>query len=238
MARFYWLRPDETSRHTGDVNATHKWALPGVDCPTCHVKWSNGSDAYPSVDLTSVTGWKQYKEFQPGLFDEFVRLREVVRHLLPAGVPIWPGTEIGPLVGTASGTFGSFFFQNPWTLLARPEVLEQLRADGVQGLKGCRTELRFRQKNPPELVELEIHPHGKLHSDCLPPDRKPPCPTCGREGLRRPEEPLLDAASFLTHTDLFRLENFSTMIVASERFAEAVQRNKLGEIVFHELPLR
>jgi uncharacterized double-CXXCG motif protein len=234
----YWLREEELSRHTGNVNATHKWALPGVDCPTCRVKWGGGSDAYPSVDLSILPNHREYEEARPEPFAEFVRLRELVRPLLPAGVPLWPGTEIGPLVGTASGTFGPFFLQNPWTLLALRETLERLQPEGLRGLKGCRTELRFRKKNPPELLELELHPFGQLHPDCLPPDLPPPCVTCDRQGFTRPDEPILLASSLPTHHDLFRLAGFPTMILATERFAEAVRRLELGGVVLREIEAR
>lgn len=236
MTKFYWLRPDEALN--GDVIAAHKWGLPGVHCPTCGATWSDGSDAYPSVDLSALPELKEFEVPRPAPFAEFARLREIVRPLMPPGVPLGPGTEIGPLVGTASGTFTPLFMQNPWTLLARREALERLQAEGLRGLKGCRTELRFRKKTPPELLELEIHPHGRLHDDCLPHDRKPPCETCGRQGFTRPEELLLDAASLPTHTDLFRLANWTTMIMATERFAETTRRLGLSGVIFKELPLR
>ncbi len=90
------------------------------------------------------------------------------QHLVPAGLPIDAGTRLGPLVGSAWGTFGAFFFQNPWTLLARREAMEALQQAGVQGLSGRKPELRFRQKkNPPALVELQLEPHGLLHPDSL-----------------------------------------------------------------------
>ena len=65
----------------------------------------------------------------------------------------------------------------------RREPLERLQAEGLRGLKGCRTELRFRKKNPPELLEMELLPRGNLHPDCLPGDRPAPCPKCEPEGL-------------------------------------------------------
>jgi uncharacterized double-CXXCG motif protein len=123
-------------------------------------------------------------------------------------------------------------------LLVRREVLEQLQAEGVRGLMGCRTELRFRQKNPPELLELELWPRGRLHESCLPP-RPPPCNRCGRDGFRRPEQPILDAKSLPENVDLFRLDNFETLIVGSERFVAAVHRLQVTEgLVFSELPVR
>ncbi|HEX8702504.1 MAG TPA: double-CXXCG motif protein [Myxococcaceae bacterium] len=236
--RFYWVGADAASQQKGEVDAAHKWGLPGVQCTACGARWANTTIAYPSVDLTSFPKVKEFEEPRSAPFAEFARLREIVRPLMPLGLLLEPGTELGPLAGTASGTFSSFFMQNPWTLLARREALEQLQSEGLLGLKGCRTELRFRKKNPPELLELEIHPQGLLHPDCLPPDRKPPCETCGRQGLTRPEESLLDAASLPTHTDLFRLADWTTMIIANERFAEAVQRLDLSGVAFKELPLR
>jgi len=39
--KFFQVRRDETSRHTGDINAAHKWGLPGIHCPTCDTTWSS-----------------------------------------------------------------------------------------------------------------------------------------------------------------------------------------------------
>jgi hypothetical protein len=118
------------------------------------------------------------------------------------------------------------------------DALARLQAEGLRGLKGCRTQLRFRKKNPPELLELEIHPHGRLHPDCTPRDRPPPCPTCGRDAFSLPEELLLEAASLPADIDLFRLANFLTVLICTERFVQAVRRLELDEIVFRDVPLR
>jgi uncharacterized double-CXXCG motif protein len=172
-------------------------------------------------------------------YAEFERLREQVRPLVPPGVPLWPGTEFGPLVGTARGEFGPFYMYAPWLMLMRREALERMQAEGVQELKGCRTKVGFRKKDPPELLELELLPRGHVHPDCLPVDRPAPCTKCGRMGWRRPDELILRADSLPRELDVFRLEDFLTAIIASERFVEAARR--LGfeqDIAFRELPLR
>jgi uncharacterized double-CXXCG motif protein len=172
-------------------------------------------------------------------YAEFERLREQIRPLVPPGVHLWPGTQFGPMTGAAQGEFGSFVLYNPWELLMRREALERMQAEGMKGLKGCRAELRFRQKNPPELLELELMPRGSLHRDCLPPDLPPPCSRCERQGFTLPEEPILDAASLPQELDVFRLAGFSTLIIGTERFVEAARR--LGyerDLGFRELPLR
>lgn len=239
MARFYDLDEDKASRQTGNINATHRWGLPGLrQCPGCGVTWAGTGLHYPCVDLSSLPEREEFVKARPEPFDEFSRLRELVRPLAPTGALLSPGTEFGPLVGSALGTFGPFFFQNPWTLLVQPAVLERLESEGVRGLKGCRTELRFRQKKSPELLELQIEPRGLLHPDCIPPEARIACVRCGRQGFSLPEEPILDAASLPEDLDLFRLANFATVIVATERFKAAVERLELGELVFTELPVR
>jgi uncharacterized double-CXXCG motif protein len=236
--RFYRLREDKAAAYQGDVSAASKWGLPGVKCPACGTTWASAATAYPCVDLSQHPHRAEFVVPRPEPLEEFERLRELIMPLVPAGVPIPAGTRFGPLVGSAWGSFGAFFFQNPWTLMARREAMESLQQTGVQGLNGCKPELRFRQKkNPPELVELQLEPYGLLHADCLPP-HPPPCSRCDFTSFQLPEHLLLDKASLPTHTDVFRLGNFATVLVGSERFKEAVQRLGLDGILFLELSLR
>jgi hypothetical protein len=65
-----------------------------------------------------------------------------------------------------------------------------------------------------------------------------PCATCGRLGLRRPDEPILDAASLPKSLDLFRVGNFATMVIGTERFVEAVLRLELDGLTLRELPIQ
>ena len=236
--KFYELEPVQEPRFTGQYQAEHKWGLPGIHCPRCDATWSDISFAYPCTDLS---GLERQGDFSARLeqdYAEFERLCTRVRPLVPPGFPLWPGTEFGPLVGSASGNFGQLFMQYAWTLLIRREALEQLQAEGLRGLQGCRTELRFRQKSAPELMELQLEPQGRLHPDCLPPDREPSCAKCGREDLTLPDHRILDAASLPSHLDLFRLTDFGTVIVASERFVDAVRRHGFEEVSIRELPVR
>lgn len=181
---------------------------------------------------------REFEKARPEPFPEFARLRELVRPLAPPDAALPPGTRFGPLVGPASGKFGPAAWQGSSLLLLRRDALERLQAEGVRGLLGCRTELRFRQKDPPELLELQIEPHGRLHPDCIPPEVPPPCATCGWVYFRLPDEPLLDAASLPPELDLFRVGNYATVIVGTEQFMEAVRRLELDGITFHELPTR
>ena len=193
------------------------------------------------MDLSSLPEEEQKKLSDPWPvpYEEFVRLRELVRPLAPPGAVLKTGTEFGPLTGTATGYFGQLFMQNSWSLYVRREALEKLRGAGVRGLHGCPMNVRFRQKNHPELLDLEFELRGRFHPDCLPPNRKPPCSTCGREeGYRLPEPPILAAASLPEDPDVFRLADWSGLIIASERMVDAVKQLELDGVVFQELESR
>ncbi|WP_224244128.1 SitI6 family double-CXXCG motif immunity protein [Hyalangium gracile] len=238
--RFYWLRNVPRPRYPGGYTDGRTWFLPGVHCPLCGATGGTTANAYPSVDLSLLPAQEQGKYLARLEEDyaEFERLREQVRPLVPAGAHLWPGTGFGPMNGSAQGEFGPLVLVNPWELLMKPEPLQRLQAEGLRGLKGCRTALRFRKKNPPELLELELLPGGDLHPDCLS-ERPTPCPKCERIGLKRPEEPILDAATLPGELDVFRLAAFKTMLIGTERFVETVRR--LGyeqDIAFRELPVR
>ncbi|WP_309892546.1 double-CXXCG motif protein [Archangium sp.] len=240
MTKFYWLQDPKEWQCTGDLSRVrHKWGgLPGLHCPECGATWAGSMTGYPSADLSSLPERKELEVPRPEPFDEFVRLRERVRPFVPSGAQLLPGAEFGPLVGTASGTFSSLFFYFVQTPVIQREALERLQAEGIRGLRGFPTELRFRQKKHPELLELELLPQGRLHVDCLPPDRPPPCEKCGRKGIKRPDDLILDAGSLPRELDLFRLADFESTFICTERFVDAVRRLELDGVDFREVPVR
>ncbi|MGZ3458653.1 MAG: SitI6 family double-CXXCG motif immunity protein [Archangium sp.] len=236
--RYFIVEEDKSSGYTGIVDGSHKWGLPGVDtCPACKSTWGDNSRTYPSVDLTPVASLADFEDPWAKPIEEYERMCELVRPFLPPGALLEPGTSLGPLVGRAQGRFGLLAAPLPWWLLVQREALEKLQAKGLRGLKGCPTQLRFRQRNHPELLELELLPAGRLHPDCLPPNRPPHCPRCGRFDLTLPKVRLLDASTLPSHLDVFRLEDFSTVIVCTERFANACKRLGLDGVTFHPVPV-
>jgi uncharacterized double-CXXCG motif protein len=192
------------------------------------------------VDLSHLPEEEQKKLSDPWPVprEEFNRLRDLVRPLVPPGAELETGTAFGPLTGTASGRFGQLFMQNPWSLYLRREALEKLQAAGVRGLQGCPMNVRFRQKNHPEFLDMQFELRGRFHPDCLP-ELDPPCPTCGEgKGFSLPQPPILATASLPEDLDVFRLTDWSTLIIASERLVDAVRRLELDGVVFHELETR
>lgn len=73
----------------------------------------------------------------------------------------------------------------------------------------------------------------------LPPPEPARCMSDVRPALAQPSgNPILDAASLPVDRYLFRLANFMMVIVATERFAEAVRRLGFDEVQFRKLPSR
>lgn len=233
---YFTIEEDRASGFTGYVDGSYKWRLPNITCPLCDSTWGGGY-MYPSVDLTPVLALADFETPRPEPIEEYERLCELVRPLMPPGAVLGPGTELGPFVGKGQGRFGAFVTPVPWMVMVQREPLEKLQAEGLRGLKGCRPVLRFRQRSAPELLELEILPAGDLHPDCLPP-RPPPCARCGRDAVSLPDERLLDTTTVPEHLDLFRLEQHPGALVCTERFVDACRRLGLDGIAFQPLPTR
>jgi uncharacterized double-CXXCG motif protein len=232
---YFVIEEDRDAGYTCSVNAPHKWKLPGVrNCPGCGSSWGSKL-AYPSVDLTPVATLANFENAWTEPIEEYERLRELVRPLLPPGAVLKPGTGFGPAIGTGKGRFGSFSMSWLGDVRVRREALEKLQAQGVRGLKGCRMQVRFRQHNAPELLELEQLPVCRLHPDCLPPGHKPPCSRCGRPRVDKPKDLVLDARTLPADLDLFRSTDYAIEL-CTERFVEACRLLGLDGLVF--VPVR
>jgi uncharacterized double-CXXCG motif protein len=193
------------------------------------------------VDLSSLPEHelKKLSDPWPVPREEMARLIELVRPFAPSWALLKPGTLFGPITGKGAGRFGQLFMQNPWTLLLRREALERLLAAGVRDLQACSIDVRFRGKNPPELLELQLQSHGRFHPECLSPNRKPSCPACGyNPNNKLPKPIILDAASLPEDLDVFRMADASTVILVTERFVDTAKRLELDGVTFQELEAR
>lgn len=240
--KFYEANEDTSLGYTGHLDdAIHKWSLPGaLPCPTCGVGGGLGGLQYPCVDLSSLPAHELKKLTKPWPVsaEELSRLTELVRPFIPPWAILKPCARFGPITGKGASHFGQLFMQNPWTLLARGRAFEQLQAAGIRGLQGCPIQVKFRGKDAPELLELQLRLHGRLHPACIPPNRKPPCPTCGKQLGPPPRPIIVDAASLPEDLDVFRMEEIPGIILVTERFVQAVQSLRLDGVTFRELETR
>ena len=232
--RFYEVDQKNDQYRIG-IHMGHRWGLPGIQCPVCGSAWSTAGLAFPCVDLSGHPD--AAKLATPRLekdFDEFIRLRESVRPLVSAGMELIAGTDFGPAIGPAEGShFGVLTMGFPWMMLARPEGVTAMQAEGVRGLIAGPTAFTWR-RDPQHVLELQIEPHGHVHPDCLPPDLKR-CGKCGWSSAPVPKPLVLDLASLPIDRDIFRLADFHTVIVVTERFVEACTRLGIEDLAFTEL---
>jgi len=235
MARLFTVCPDDANWRGGEIDAANKWGLPGVICPRCGATWSNVGLSYPAVDLSILPNEETYRKARPVRLEVFIELQRPILPLMPDGSIPPPGTRFGPLIGEAKGVFDDFAWLNLWTLLIESQALERLHLAGVCTPIGIRPNLTFRGRTSSNLLELQLEPHGKIAPSAFTVNVLPSCPSCGRNPNSLPERLVIEAPSIPKNQDLFRARDFSALILATERFAVAVQNLKLAGVVFHEV---
>jgi uncharacterized double-CXXCG motif protein len=218
-----------------ELDATSKWGLPGVKCPTCGSTWGTTGVEYPTVDISNEPFADEYTRYWPVSLEELERLAARIRPRFPEGVPLLPGTHFGTLTGSASGPFPDFVWLSSWSLLIKRDAYAQLRAKNVRMPAAIAPELRLPKNQFNNLLVLEILPLVSLASSSFLPGDEP-CKSCGREG-RQVDVPIVSRDSIPAEMDMFRPHNFPTYILATERFKQVVDELGLKGMVFQELAL-
>jgi uncharacterized double-CXXCG motif protein len=225
MTGFYEITSSSEPTWSSTCRVRRRWDLPSVEsCPSCRATVGSFL-AYPTVDLSELPEARKLKP-RPASFEEYVRLRELVRPYCPPGAPLAPGTGLGPLVGSTRGKWGAFTVVDLASLFVREDALQAM--ENLRGIVPSWPE--FRRPPSPAVAELQLLPYGRLAPDCFPPGRREPCTVCGCDGELRPLRYWVDPASLPTHLDAFRLADFPGIIVVSEQFASVVRRFEPNDI--------
>ena len=217
------------------INASHKWGLPGVICPLCGETWISVGLNYPSVDLTGLPNEKRYREFNAVALEKLEELITAIKPLLPQSAILRPGADLGPLVGTAQGKYSDFLWTNLWTLLVQNRVLDCLKEKGVNMPQAVPAILKHKRKETQEILELQIEPYTRIAASAYPSKVPPPCASCGREELKRPRKIVIERSSVPDHVDIFRGRDITTLLLATDRFVEAVRTLRLSNILFRKV---
>ena len=231
--RLFEIRPDDSSDYV--VEANHRWGLPGVKCDACGATWSNVGVAYPAVDLSALPNANRYTNFRPVPWNEFEQLRAPILELLPKGAIAPPGTEFGPLVGRVRGALPDLVWRDTWTLLSRPDVLSRLSREGLEVPRGVKAELEGGPQR--DLIELQLEPRATLAACCLPLGVPAACSVCGRRGIKRPRELVVERSSVPENLDFFRLSDLTTAILASEKAVKTLTELRLTGFHIAEVSL-
>ena len=81
---YFIIEEDKSPYFTGTIEARHQWGLPGIRrCPACKATWGDNFEAFPSVDLTPVATLANFDEPRAEPIEEYERMAELVRPLLP-----------------------------------------------------------------------------------------------------------------------------------------------------------
>lgn len=234
---YFIISPDEEHRgklYKDYIDADYIWSLPGVRCFACQQTWANIGLSYPAINLSSVPVANQFVEARVVEYYEYESLRFALERYVPKGLPILPGTRFGPLKGKLTGKFGDFVWRHLWDLLIKTDAYQKLISAGLRVPEAIAPLLQ--QKLRGQLLQLQIEPHGQLSPLSYVEPGLPICPQCGRDG-RKLEKIVLMKESFSHDLDIFRIGNFTTYILVSCRFKDAVNELGLTNIKFKEVAL-
>ncbi len=233
--KLFEIREDKFRRKVGYIDATHKWGLPGVVCPVCNQTWSTVGLEYPTVDLTNFPDEKLYRKARAAPLSEFMRLRQKIADAFPQLTVLNPGTEFGSSVGKAvRGRLEGFVWRAWWTICLEAGALEQLKASGLSLPNSVKAELEF-EKEEQEIFEFDLPLKSKLANGVYDGIQLKYCDGCGRDSASKPDEILIEHSSLPTEIDIFRISNFTTIILVTERFVNTVTDLGIKGAIFNEV---
>ncbi len=221
------------------VNATHRWAIPGIKCVACGATWANTGLAYPVIDLSDLPCVDAYQDQWPVAPVRFKELKDKVLPLLSPKSLVLPGTEFGPLMGDIKGRFdyAVFIWVNPWTLLIRRDAQQYFHNSGVLLPSAVDTNLTYKGKHCSTFVELQIEARASILQRDKTASSGDACPLCGYHPMLRPEPVVIQEESLPDDLDLFRPKEFTTLILATERFYRVCQKLEVTDPLFREVQL-
>ncbi len=250
MKLFEIKRDEDNWLHPYQIDACHKWGLPGVRCDRCGFVGGLGGLELPALSLPEGVDPGPYLDPSPVTPQ---RLAELCAPLLSAwgpDVPLQAGLEFGPLLGKASGRAGDVAWAGGCTALLSNSAVKRLRDAGVLSATTVPALLKWRGKTARDYFELQILPGLRLAPSYLCRWGTPrPCSVCGME----PSPELSDRATRLAYAeweneivldatsvpqgnwDLLRIIQAEPTIIASERFKSAAVDLGLTDIAFREV---
>ena len=154
--------------------------------------------------------------------------------------PSRPGNQVRSLGGCRSGGVRPVVHIQPLDTVNETRAAGSLSGRRAAGLEGVPNRVAFPQEEPTRVDGVGTAPARPRASRLSSRGPNSPLHQVWQAWFETPGETPSWTQRLLRATlDLFRLEDFMTMIIGTERFVEAVRR--LGyeqDILFRELPLR
>lgn len=234
---YFLILPDDENWGTAfndNIEANYKWTMPGVHCSICQQTWATIGVAYPMVDLTSMPIGNQLKKPRVVEIEVYEEIRKVVKKIIPDGLPILPGTKFGPVVGKITGTFGDFVWRQIWDPMIKVGSYANLVSSGLSIPSAIYPRLQHMVQG--QLFQLQIEPYGHMSSLSFINRGVTPCPKCERES-RNLEKVIVERDSVPDRLDMFRLRNYPTKILVSQRLRDSVEQFGLTNIKFEKVEM-
>ena len=237
--KLFTITPDFQNReknYHNDIVARRNSYLPGIKCDLCGQTWARLGIAYPLVDISVLTFDKWL--FRPRVVpvDEYKQLRDLVAPLIAENLPLPPGTGFGPLVGRETGLCGDFSWANSWTLLIKQSSYLNLQSLSLKLPKVSIPNLKTKRISGCELYELEIEAWVSLTNSSYYEAEPKICLKCGRDD-RKVERIIVNKNSIPPDLDMFRITDFPTHILVTERFKYNVTQLGFSNILFMEIEM-
>jgi uncharacterized double-CXXCG motif protein len=222
------------------VEADHRWALPWVECPKCHVVPQGAWLAYPDIllsefiDSNSLRKYPSEDKAGDVSWEEFQRLAAPIRERLGSDFHVGPNTCFGPMKGKLLYRHGDFVWSASGQLLLPVQTAGRLLDAGISDLVLCPTEILDRKRNRVELHEIRVDICAELSERSYPKGKAGRCSVC-QHRLHKQSACRVSARIIDGSPNLFRIRDVSRWIVCTERFKETVERLGLSDIGFKEI---
>lgn len=211
-------------RYDFELELKRQWRIPGVDCATCGAQWADAATIYASTSLEDLENSVSFIAPRNVPLDEFLALRNAVESANPEILELPPGTQFGRLVGEIHGQCTDLAVFPIASVLISLKAFKRL-ASVLEMPATVAVNCLNNDESTDTILELDLPLLGNLTNPTITgsPD---PCASCGRVGKSWPTDPVVEVAERNASVNLFRLRNFSTMIIASEKFVQTYK--KLG----------
>ncbi len=214
------------------IDAANKWDLPGTRCPECGNLWADSELAYSHINLPDSVKPKPYKKPWPVPWKRYEELAGPIRALVPAHLPLRPGTSFGPLEGDMAGPLTGFAWAWDWRCLVRKGILEKLNEKLGASIQAVPAKIKSRRTEKPDYLELVALPFALLSEKSKQTLEHTDCPKCFR-CLAAYEDPVeVKRSSLPKQKHIFRILELSSFVLCSEQFRQAVQDLNLENINF------
>lgn len=238
MPEVFRISPDDQNwgiNHSYIINAFREYYVPAVSCSECNATWATTGVIYPTVDYDNIKSLAVLLKPMPVSLETYKEIYHRLLMSIGTGRLIMPGTELGPLSGTAKGEMGDFSWVNPWTPLIRESVLSEFNAREIN-LTVAETKIKLSSKIKEKYLEIEAIPLARVFISHM--SQPQVCQKCGRTTLKPTDSQVIALDSIDMKIPVQRCQQLPTMILVNEKFANAVRDLKLSNIVLEPVELR